>query len=130
MSARIARHITLSVLILGISLVSEGKNWTKPQLLTSNKYVSVSSASVNAAGTAAAIWAAGPVNNTLQVQASVRPSGGAWSKPFPLTKGLQFVADQNIAVAPNNDVLGVCLSGLLLRSHRLRSIEMVHGARL
>lgn len=111
MNLRTFQQITLWFLLLSMSVLASGKNWTKPQLLANNKYVSTSSASVNANGTAAAIWAAGPVNNTLQVQASVRPSGGAWSKPFPLTKGLQFVADQNIAVAPNNDILAVWLVG-------------------
>jgi len=90
MKLRTFQQITLWFLLLSMSVLASGKNWTKPQLLANNEYVSTSSASVNANGTAAAIWAAGPVNNTLQVQASLRPSGGAWSKPFPLTKGLQF----------------------------------------
>ena len=111
MRFNIAKQTALSVLLLVISGIAEGKNWTQPQFLTRNPYTSTSSASVNASGTAAAIWAAGPVNNTLQVQASVRPADGAWSKPFALTKGLQFVADQNIAVAPNNDILAVWLVG-------------------
>ena len=107
------KHLSVLFLILTTSLLASGKNWSKPQLLTSNQYVSTSTASINANGTAAAIWAAGPINNMLQVQASVRPSGGsAWLKPFPLTKGLQFVADQNIAVAPNNDILAVWLVGV------------------
>src|SRR5207248_1268653 len=103
----------LCVLLLAVSSVAAGKNWTKPQVLASAKYVTTSNAAVNANGTAAAIWSAGPVNNTLQVQASVRPSGGAWSKKVALTQGLQFVADQNISVAPNNDILAVWVVGYL-----------------
>ena len=110
MSTSMTKYIALLALLI-LPVLAAGKDWTTPQLLSINKYVSTSSAAINANGTAAAIWAAGPINNTLQVQASVRPAGGAWSKPFALTTGLQFVADQNIAVAPNNDILAVWIVG-------------------
>jgi hypothetical protein len=101
----------LLILTSAIALAASGKNWTNPQVLTTDTYVAESYAAINANGMAAAIWAAGPLNNSLQVQASVRPAGGNWSNKVALTTGFKFIAAQTIAVAPNNDILAAWLTG-------------------
>jgi hypothetical protein len=104
---------TAILIMIVLSSLAAAKNWTKPQVLINAKYTAAANSSLNASGTAAAIWAAGPANTTLQVQARVRPSGGMWSAKIPLTKGLQYVAGTGVAVAPNNDVLAVWTVGYL-----------------
>ena len=107
---RVSRFGLCCVLLLGFSGLLAAQSWSAPQVFSTGTFATAPFTSINANGTAAVIWADGPINNSMQVHAAVRQNG-AWGTPSPLSAAGLFISGVNIAVAPNNDILAVWRTG-------------------
>ena len=112
MSKHLPRLAAVCLLLLSCTALMTGQNWSAPQVFPTNTFATAPSVSVNATGTAALIWADGPINNSMQVHAAVRQNG-AWGTPAQLSSAGLFISGVRIAVAPNSDVLAVWRSGFM-----------------